>query len=159
MPKGIGYDLICPQCRESFHETTKSFDSEKDANSGMFKLKRQYTAAEGNQWDGFPPDPTAGYGFLECPQCGAQYAPSGRVEVREQEKPWSGIVDKKSSPLTMEILKGIKREIEPTSEDPEPITVASKGQFTCLHTVAGKPCLKVCKSKAGLVAHMRVHKK
>ena len=85
MPKGTNYDLVCPQCGEICFETTESFDSERYADAGMFKLKRQFTAAEGNQWDGFPPDPTAGYGLLECVQCGGAYAPSGRVIVRTQE--------------------------------------------------------------------------
>lgn len=84
-PKGEGYELICPSCRKAYFDTTKSFRSTIDANAGMFKLKRQYTAeGGGNQWTGFPPDPTAGYGFLECPGCGAAYSPSGRVEVRAQ---------------------------------------------------------------------------
>jgi len=85
MPKGAGHDVVCPGCAESYHVTTSKYKSNKDANAGMLKLKEQYTAAEGNQWDDVPPDPTAGYGLLECPGCGAMLAPSGRLIVREKE--------------------------------------------------------------------------
>lgn len=82
MPKGKGHDVICPGCRESYHETTDSYNPNKDANAGMLKLKDEYISYG---WDQPPPDPTAGYGLLECPQCLAPLAPSGRLEVRERE--------------------------------------------------------------------------
>ena len=86
MPKGAGHEVACPMCAESYHLTTAKYTPNRDANAGMLKLKRQHTAAEGNQWDDVPPDPTAGYGLLECPGCGAMLAPSGRLTVREKEK-------------------------------------------------------------------------
>ncbi len=84
MPKGAGHDVVCPGCAESYHITTSKYTPNRDANAGMLKLKRQYTAAEGNQWDDVPPDPTAGYGLLECPGCGAMLAPSGRLTVKDK---------------------------------------------------------------------------
>ena len=84
MPKGKGHEVICPGCRESYHETTKSYKPNRDANAGMLKLKDIYISYG---WDQPPPDPTAGYGFLECPNCSAPLAPSGRLEVRERELP------------------------------------------------------------------------
>lgn len=82
-------------CRESYHETTDSFKlfhylNLLDANAGMLKLKDEFKSYG---WDEPPPDPTGGYGLLECPGCGAMLAPSGHFIVRlqeqstEQEKP------------------------------------------------------------------------
>jgi len=77
-------DVICPGCGECYHETTKSFKSGIDANAGMIRLKEPWKSYG---WTEPPPDPTAGYGFLECPQCGAQLAPSGHLMVRKQVLP------------------------------------------------------------------------
>ena len=141
MPKGKGHDVICPGCRESYHETTRRYNPNRDANAGMLKLKDEYISYG---WDQPPPDPTAGYGFLECPQCGAPLAPSGRLEVREREVS----VDKR------DIFGVPPGQIEVVQQD-------DKGDikgFKCPHP----DCVdsdKVFKTKANLGAHMRVHKK
>ena len=85
MPKLAHLDVICPMCAESYLETTNKFDPTIDANAGMLKLKQAYTGEAGNQWTGPPPDPTAGYGMLECPGCEAPLAPSGYLIVKDKE--------------------------------------------------------------------------
>jgi len=85
MPKLTGLDVICPMCAESYLETTNKFKPTIDANAGMLTLKQAYTGEAGNQWTGPPPDPTAGYGMLECPGCEAPLAPSGYLIVVDEK--------------------------------------------------------------------------
>ena len=83
MTKGANHKVVCPGCAESYHLTTAKYRPNIDANAGMLRLKDEYKSYG---WDEPPPDPTAGYGFLECPGCGAMLAPSGRLLVKEKEK-------------------------------------------------------------------------
>ena len=97
------FNVICPMCRENYHETTDSFKlfhylNLLDANAGMLKLKDEYKSYG---WDEPPPDPTGGYGLLECPGCGAMLAPSGHFIVRLQEQPIESEV-KEKQPQTKE---------------------------------------------------------
>lgn len=92
-------DVICPMCAESYLETTKTFNPKKLANAGMLTLKKQYTAeGGGNQWTGPPPDPTAGYGFLECPGCEAPLASEGYLKVKGVEERLAESATKYSCP-------------------------------------------------------------
>ena len=135
MPKKSGHDVICPGCRESYHVTTSSYSPNRDANAGMLKLKDEFKSYG---WDEPPPDPTAGYGLLECPNCSAPLAPSGRLEVREKE------------------VKVEPDHIAITSEDKlPPVQVDAAGEikaFICPF------CQREFKKKANLGSHMRVHK-
>ena len=92
MPKGKGHDVICPGCRESYHETTRKYKPNRDAHAGMLELKAIYKSYG---WDEPVRDPTAGYGILICPNCEAPLAPSGRLEVRLKGTPGSGPVEDK----------------------------------------------------------------
>jgi len=71
-------DITCPGCGQCFHETTSSFDSDKDANPAMLRLKEPWL---GWGWDAPPLDPTMGYGCLVCPDCGSALAPNGRFKT------------------------------------------------------------------------------
>ncbi|MEA1928613.1 MAG: hypothetical protein U9N73_10435 [Candidatus Auribacterota bacterium] len=74
-------DVICPSCRGVFHQTTKDFNAQSDVTPNMLVLKEPYLS---NGWDSPPPDPTAGYGSLECPGCGAMLAPNGKLTTKER---------------------------------------------------------------------------
>lgn len=76
-------DIVCPGCRGIFHETTETFDPEAYAEPHMAVLKQKY---QEYQWGTFSKH-MSGYGCMECPSCGAMYAPSGRLETREQPQP------------------------------------------------------------------------
>lgn len=71
-------DVICPQCGQSFHHTTEAYDPDKVAAPDMLKLKQPYA---GWGWEPPPPDASAGYGCLVCPECGGALAPSGKLRV------------------------------------------------------------------------------
>ena len=84
-PKGKGYEVVCPNCRESCHETTKYFDPNKDADGSMFKNKREFTAAHDQAWD--EPVIGGGSGVLVCLMCDGALAPSGNLLVRKLGAP------------------------------------------------------------------------
>jgi len=79
IPRGKGHDVICPECRERYYVTTSLYYPEKTANAGMYELKAIYKSYG---WDEPVPDPTAGYGPLECVECKAPLAPSGYLIVK-----------------------------------------------------------------------------
>ena len=74
-------DIICPSCRQSFHETTDTYDPAVSAQPHMARLKDVYVAAG---WTTFSPY-DYGYGCMECPGCGAPYAPEGTLDVRAHD--------------------------------------------------------------------------
>ena len=122
-------DVICPGCGESYHETTKSFNPDIEANAGMIRLKEPWKSWG---WTEPPPDPTAGYGLLECPGCEAQLAPSGHLKVKEQDSVTISFEDKLAS-----------------------LEVNEEGEimgFIC------PVCQRKFKTNANLGKHMRVHK-
>lgn len=139
MPKGKGHDVICPGCRESYHETTRTYNPNRDANAGMLKLKAIYKSYG---WDEPVPDPTAGYGILECPNCSAPLAPSGRLEVRERELP--------PGQLPIEELD----KNYPEQEQGFTYYQKDNGKWVC----SCNPEREFTR-KAHLGSHMRVHKK
>jgi hypothetical protein len=70
--------VVCPNCGESYHETTNAYRKTKIAHPGMLRLVEPYLSWG---WETPPPDPSAGYGALTCPGCGAALAPSGKLKV------------------------------------------------------------------------------
>lgn len=76
--KGNNMDVLCPQCGQCHHHTTDAFDPDRTASPDMLKLKEPY-ATWG--WEPPPPDASAGYGCLVCPECGGALAPSGKLRV------------------------------------------------------------------------------
>lgn len=74
------YDVICPSCNESFHETTEEYLPDVSPNGKMFRLKDKYRE---NGWLSFVEDESSVGDELYCPECGGQYreGPEGRVRV------------------------------------------------------------------------------
>jgi len=78
----------CPNCKKIFWETTDKFDPEITPNGSMLRLLQPY---RGNHWpifgDGIMPtrDGTGTAGTkcaeMDCPQCLAQLAPSGKLSI------------------------------------------------------------------------------
>ena len=68
----------CPECGGIYHRTTPHFRADIDAAPDMLELIEPYKSWG---WTGPPPDRTAGYGRIECPECGACIAPSGKLTV------------------------------------------------------------------------------
>ena len=108
MPKGKGHDVICPGCRESYHETTKTYKPNRDANAGMLELKAIYKSYG---WDEPVRDPTAGYGIRICPDCEAPLAPSGRLEVRKVgDRPSSEPLEDKETEANLPVVDKLQEE-------------------------------------------------
>jgi hypothetical protein len=81
---GEGYEVVCPNCRDVFHETTEFFTEEKPANGTMFRLLRPFGPLGAN-WSSFPNDADVVCEALECPGCGCSYTGGGtRVKVRKK---------------------------------------------------------------------------
>ena len=70
----------CPECGGIYHRTTPHFRADIDAAPDMLELIEPYKSWG---WTGPPPDRTAGYGRIECPECGAAIAPSGKLMVAD----------------------------------------------------------------------------
>jgi len=80
--KRAGLKVLCPVCQLNQFETTGRFYPDKAAHPGMV---RQIDPYQSWGWAGVPPDPSAGYGSMECGACGSQLAPSGKLTVEESE--------------------------------------------------------------------------
>ncbi|MCK5602679.1 hypothetical protein KAR91_12435 [Candidatus Pacearchaeota archaeon] len=74
-----GLDVQCPGCGQCYHETTKQYNPDIDANPAMLELKEPYVSWG---WTGMPNDPSMGYGCLECPDCGTALSPSGTLRIK-----------------------------------------------------------------------------
>jgi len=77
--KFVPKDVSCPNCGFVQFETTEKYDGSVSAHPGMISMKEPYLS-----WGWTPPpmDDSAGYGVLECGECGSQLAPSGKLKVR-----------------------------------------------------------------------------
>ena len=123
--KGIGYDVICPGCKGTYHETGELFDSEATSHGAMFRLKPKY-GPKGNNWSSFPFNSSMRSGDLECPSCGALYCGGGvRVTVKAQ---------------AVEI------------QEVKPLPIIERVP-TAAHVCPD--CGKVCKTGGALAGHMR----
>lgn len=71
----------CPSCETRQFEVTKAYDPKKMAHPGMVQMIEPYLSWG---WEGPPPDPSAGYGVMECGQCGSALAPHGFLKVVEE---------------------------------------------------------------------------
>lgn len=159
-------DVICPMCAESYLETTNKFTPKKFANAGMLRLKKQYTAeGGGNQWTGPPPDPTAGYGMLECPGCEAPLASEGYLKIGERK---ATIKDpEKDEKPFFDVINEIDEVLEEAnSKDPEPQLPLQELDKNYSGTLPGMEMVILCaecersfKNKQALSAHMKAHKK
>ena len=85
------YDVQCPFCNGTFHETNGRFDTNKPAKGNMFETKQHVKDAG---WSTFPPYESTEYQNLVCPSCDQPYVDSmgrvirlreiGEIEVDEQ---------------------------------------------------------------------------
>lgn len=74
--------VLCPACGLHQFDTTSQYRPDKSAHPGMLKQIEPY---ESWGWDGVPPDPTSGYGCMECGECGSMLAPAGHLKVEAPE--------------------------------------------------------------------------
>lgn len=77
-------DVVCPQCRGVFCETTEHYDAARQPNTSMCRLKEPYRSWG---WAEFhSPPPGEGMGHMECPGCGAALVTATlHLETREQQ--------------------------------------------------------------------------
>ena len=80
VPRGTGFQVVCPGCHGQFHETTTLYDIRKKAHGGMFKILPEY-GPDGANWSTFQEQRDIDMGELYCPGCAALYCDSetGRV--------------------------------------------------------------------------------
>ena len=71
------YEIQCPFCNGTFHETNGRFDINKPAKGNMFETKQHVKDAG---WSTFPPYDSTEYQNIVCPSCDQPYVDSmGRV--------------------------------------------------------------------------------
>jgi hypothetical protein len=73
--------IICPECGASHFETTMRYRGNMPAHPGMIQMVEPYVTWG---WTQPPKDSTAGFGVLECLDCGAALAPSGTLKVIDE---------------------------------------------------------------------------
>jgi len=94
------YDVHCPHCCGTFHETTEHFRQDQPAKGHMFALKQHCVDAG---WSAFPPYDTTEYANIVCPSCDQGYldtlgkvirlVESGRIDTDKQQRiDWPGKV-------------------------------------------------------------------
>lgn len=76
------YNVQCPVCCGSFHETTNRFQKDRPARGDMFTLRREQKEAA---WSAFPEYDTTEYADICCPSCGAGYLDSEGQVIRLQD--------------------------------------------------------------------------
>ena len=120
----------CPNCKKICHQTTDLYDPAKNLNGRMVEFTPEFAKIHPG-WDKFSEGDTADMAsHMTCPMCGAPLAPTGRLWLIED----------------VAYGKSLSDIIEKTVEN-----VGKASKFTCPHPNCGK----VCKSLAGLGAHMR----
>ena len=73
--------VVCRYCGGSHYETTDQYNANHTAHPGMIRMVEPYRSYG---WQEPPQDPTAGYGVLECCECGSPLAPEGYLTTRDQ---------------------------------------------------------------------------
>ena len=68
----------CPMCGLRQYECTGRYDPDKPAHPGMIRMRDPWDKWG---WEHPPKDDSAGFGCLECGECGAPLAPNGRLVV------------------------------------------------------------------------------
>ena len=74
----VGRSVYCPNCGLVQYETTEQYRADIAAHPGMIKMLEPYLSWG---WTQPPQDDSAGYGVLECGECGAPLAPNGKLKV------------------------------------------------------------------------------
>lgn len=125
------YDVQCPFCNGTFHETNGRFDPNKPAKGNMFETKQHVKDAG---WSTFPPYDSTEYQNLVCPSCDQPYVDSmGRVvrlkEIGEIEQ----VVDEQTARAEFPGTQYAEVEPEPLTEpapltEPEPAPAPKKRQ-------------------------------
>lgn len=101
------YDVQCPSCCGTFHETRRNFDNTVPAHGAMFKLK---DGPKKHGWSSFPEYDTTEYYDVCCPSCGAGYLDhNGRVIRLNATRVWN----------VPEIAKVVEEPGDEMSEGPE----------------------------------------
>jgi predicted RNA-binding Zn-ribbon protein involved in translation (DUF1610 family) len=68
----------CPNCGFVQFETTPKYTPDAPPHPGMVSMMEPYLSWG---WELPPADESAGYGCLECGECGSQLAPNGKLKV------------------------------------------------------------------------------
>ena len=68
----------CPNCGLIQFETTEQYRADQSAHPGMISMLEPYLTWG---WVQPPADESAGYGVLECGECGAALAPNGKLRI------------------------------------------------------------------------------
>lgn len=75
-------EVHCPFCDACNFETTQDYDPKKPAHPGMIEMIEPYKSYG---WQQPPQDTTAGYGVIECCECGSPLAPEGYFKVKAKK--------------------------------------------------------------------------
>jgi hypothetical protein len=113
------YDISCPMCCGTFHETTEHYTNKTMANGSMLTALQHIRDAG---WSTFPEYDSTDAADLVCPSCGAQYCDSMGKLIRMQE---NGEVEKTFLAVDLgDLMDKLMAEYEvdlPSGQKEEPI--------------------------------------
>lgn len=111
----------CPNCKAVMWQTTDQFDPDKTPHGAMLELLPPW---KDNSWpiygDGVMiASSTTACAEMDCPQCLAQLAPSGRLTIVPEEVPQA----EEAVQETEEVVQETEETVQETAEvAPEPVT-------------------------------------
>ena len=102
--------IRCPNCVQSFHETTEKFNPDVRPNGSMVRLRQPW---RGWGWSPFGGEDGRDIRFAEseatlcsdlrCPGCGSPLAPGGRLTIIEEPK--QGPQEEKGESISGGVIK------------------------------------------------------
>ena len=139
-----GRKVRCRTCGGVFYETTEKYDSNKPLTGDMLRLCHPFCTFQWPVYDGSLAVESTSRFLMFCTQCAGLVSTTGELHFVDEE----GDEVKKGSGYSMD---NVILEKEPVQSEPLMLTQEhGVEQFVC------KRCGKVCKSKAGLLAHQRI---
>lgn len=138
-----GRKVRCRTCGGVFYETTEKYDPDKPLTGDMLRLCYPYCTYQWPTYDGLVAVNSTSRFLMFCCSCAGLVSTTGKLHFVDEPSP-----DESLTPVQEEAVAKIEKEA--TSSKLTLTQEQGSEQFIC------KECGKVCKSKAGLLAHLRI---
>jgi len=131
----------CRTCGGVFYETTDKYEPGKKLTGDMLRLCKPYSTYQWPTYDGSLASKSTSRFLMFCCNCAGYISTTGELCFVDEEE---GEDEPENRAIVYKPMPEKREKLTLTPEE-----LASGNIFTC------EKCGKVCKSKAGLLAHMR----